>query len=65
MSVAEASKPLQNTSTPDTLVRFHLSLNVTNAERSLAFYRTLFGVEPAKWRDGFAKFVLNEPALVL
>ncbi len=64
-SVAEASKPLENATTLDTLVRFHMALNVPDVDRSVAFYRALFGVEPARWSDGLAKFVLNEPPLVL
>jgi catechol 2,3-dioxygenase-like lactoylglutathione lyase family enzyme len=47
------------------VIRFHLSLNVSNLERSVAFYRTLFGVEPAKLRHDYAKFELDEPPLVL
>ena len=46
-------------------VRFHLSLNVANLERSIGFYRTLFGVEPAKRRPDYAKFELDNPPLVL
>src|SRR5262245_38286399 len=47
------------------VVRFHLSLNVSNLERSVAFYCTLFGVEPAKLRHDYAKFELDDPPLVL
>jgi catechol 2,3-dioxygenase-like lactoylglutathione lyase family enzyme len=46
-------------------VRFHLSLNVSNLERSLAFYGILFGREPAKQRSDYAKFELDDPPLVL
>ena len=46
-------------------VRFHLSLNVGNLERSIAFYRILFGREPAKCRPDYAKFELDDPPLVL
>jgi catechol 2,3-dioxygenase-like lactoylglutathione lyase family enzyme len=46
-------------------VRFHLSLNVSDLERSVAFYRTLFGREPAKWRPDYAKFEVDDPPLVL
>ena len=46
-------------------VRFHLSLNVSNLERSVAFYRMLFGREPAKCRPDYAKFELDDPPLVL
>lgn len=44
--------------------KFHLSLNVSNLPRSVAFYRVLFGMEPAKLHDDYAKFELNEPPIV-
>jgi catechol 2,3-dioxygenase-like lactoylglutathione lyase family enzyme len=46
-------------------IRFHLSLNVSNLDRSVAFYRVLFGLEPAKRRGDYAKFELDDPPLVL
>jgi catechol 2,3-dioxygenase-like lactoylglutathione lyase family enzyme len=46
-------------------VRFHLSLNVSDLERSVAFYRVLFGTEPAKRQPDYAKFELDDPPLVL
>jgi catechol 2,3-dioxygenase-like lactoylglutathione lyase family enzyme len=46
-------------------VRFHLSLNVADLARSVAFYRTLFNRQPAKRRDDYAKFEVNDPPLVL
>ena len=46
-------------------VRFHLSLNVSDLERSVAFYRVLFGRGPAKRRADYAKFELDDPPLVL
>ena len=46
-------------------VRFHLSLNVSDLGRSVAFYRTLFNLEPAKRRPDYAKFELESPPLVL
>ena len=48
-----------------TLRKFHASLNVSNLDRSIAFYRVLLGVEPAKVRGDYAKFDLAEPPLVL
>ena len=41
----------------------HLALTVTDVDRSLPFYRALFGAEPAKVRPGYAKFELDSPAL--
>jgi catechol 2,3-dioxygenase-like lactoylglutathione lyase family enzyme len=46
-------------------IRFHLSLNVSSLDRSVAFYQTLFGKEPAKRRPDYAKFELDDPPLVL
>src|SRR5215207_2194025 len=53
------------TMAPTQAVRFHLSLNVSDLGRSVAFYRTLFGVDPAKLRGDYAKFELDDPPLVL
>ncbi|MGF1582793.1 MAG: ArsI/CadI family heavy metal resistance metalloenzyme [Gemmataceae bacterium] len=47
------------------IVRLHMSLNVTNLDRSVTFYRILFGTEPAKHHPDYAKFELEEPPLVL
>ena len=44
---------------------FHLSLNVPDVARSVAFYSRLFGVEPAKRRPGYAKFELADPPVAL
>ena len=46
-------------------IRFHLSLNISDLERSVGFYRILFGREPAKCRPDYAKFELDDPPLVL
>ena len=48
-----------------TLRKFHASLNVSNLERAVAFYRVLLGTEPAKVRSDYAKFDLADPPLVL
>jgi catechol 2,3-dioxygenase-like lactoylglutathione lyase family enzyme len=45
--------------------RAQLALNVDDLDASIAFYRTLFGAEPAKVREGYANFALTEPALKL
>ena len=46
-----------------TALKAHLSLNVINAERSIEFYRKLFGIEPSKIRNGYAKFDVQNPPL--
>jgi catechol 2,3-dioxygenase-like lactoylglutathione lyase family enzyme len=38
-------------------------LNVENVDRSIAFYREMFGIEPVKVRPGYAKFDVRSPAL--
>ena len=50
---------------PSDITRFHLSLNITNLPRSVAFYKILFDAEPAKLREDYAKFEADEPPLVL
>jgi catechol 2,3-dioxygenase-like lactoylglutathione lyase family enzyme len=45
--------------------RIQLALNVDDLEASIAFYRSLFGTEPAKVRDGYANFAVAEPPLKL
>lgn len=47
------------------LRKFHLSLNASNLERSVEFYRILLGVGPAKVKPDYAKFDLADPPLVL
>jgi catechol 2,3-dioxygenase-like lactoylglutathione lyase family enzyme len=46
------------------VVKFHLSLNVTNLARSVEFYRTFFDLAPAKFHDDYAKFELEEPPVI-
>src|SRR5262245_14615044 len=46
-------------------IRFHVSLNVSDLARAIAFYRQLFGIEPAKVRADYAKFEPADPPLVL
>lgn len=51
--------------TSEDSTRFHVSLTVADLGRSLAFYRVLFGREPAKAKPDYAKFELADPPLVL
>jgi catechol 2,3-dioxygenase-like lactoylglutathione lyase family enzyme len=48
--------------TPD---KAHVSINVADLDRAVAFYRTFLGIEPAKHYKDYAKFELEEPPLVL
>jgi len=43
----------------------HVSINVRNVAESVAFYRKMFGIEPAKVRTGYAKFDVQNPPLNL
>jgi len=45
--------------------RLHVALDVSNLERSIAFYRVLFGSEPSKLRPGYAKFEPADPRVNL
>ena len=45
--------------------RFQLSLNVSDVEASVEFYSKLLGVKPAKHRDGYANFIVEDPPLKL
>jgi catechol 2,3-dioxygenase-like lactoylglutathione lyase family enzyme len=45
------------------VLRPHLALTVADVERSIPFYRALFGTEPTKVRPGYAKFEVADPAL--
>ena len=44
---------------------FHLSLDVPDLDRAVAFYEQLFGQEPAKRKPGYAKFELADPPVAL
>ena len=46
-------------------VKFHISLNATNLDNAIAFYRVLLGVGPAKCYPDYAKFEMVDPPLVL
>jgi catechol 2,3-dioxygenase-like lactoylglutathione lyase family enzyme len=45
--------------------RVQLALNVADIEAAVAFYRDLFGTEPAKRRPGYANFAIADPPLKL
>lgn len=48
-----------------TTFKTHVALRVTDIEKSVAFYQTMFGVTPVKHKAGYAKFDLDNPALNL
>ena len=45
--------------------RVQLALNVTDVDEAVEFYSRLFGVAPAKRRDGYANFAVEQPPLKL
>ena len=45
--------------------RIQLALNVSNLGEAIAFYGKLFGAEPAKVREGYANFAIDNPPLKL
>jgi len=45
--------------------RIHINIIVKSLQESLKFYRTLFGQEPTKVREGYAKFELQDPPVNL
>lgn len=47
------------------VIKPHVSLNVSNIEKSVEFYERAFGVKATKRRPGYAKFDLVEPSLNL
>ena len=44
---------------------FHLSLDVPDLNAAVAFYRDLFGQEPARRKRGYAKFELADPPVAI
>lgn len=48
-----------------TAAKTHISLNVSDVTKSVAFYEAFFGVSAHKRRPGYANFDLENPALKL
>lgn len=46
-------------------LKAHVAINVRDVERSVEFYRKMFGIEPSKHRPKYAKFDVESPALNL
>jgi catechol 2,3-dioxygenase-like lactoylglutathione lyase family enzyme len=47
------------------VLKTHVALNVNDIEKSVAFYRAMFDVEPVKYKADYAKFDISHPALNL
>ena len=43
--------------------RFHIHVGVQNLNDTVQFYTTLFGQEPVKLKDDYAKWMLDQPSL--
>jgi catechol 2,3-dioxygenase-like lactoylglutathione lyase family enzyme len=43
--------------------RFHVHVNVTDLDRSMAFYTQLFGVAPSVIKSDYAKWMLDDPRI--
>jgi catechol 2,3-dioxygenase-like lactoylglutathione lyase family enzyme len=50
-------------SLPVSALKAHIALNVRNVGASIDFYRKLFGIDPVKVREGYAKFDVHNPPL--
>ena len=48
-----------------TTFKVHVALRVTDLDRSIAFYRAMFDVQPVKHKPDYAKFDLENPGLNL
>jgi catechol 2,3-dioxygenase-like lactoylglutathione lyase family enzyme len=46
-------------------MRLQLALNVADLDDAVDFYSRMFGTEPAKRRDGYANFAIEDPPLKL
>src|SRR5688572_22382384 len=53
------------TGLPVKSLKAHVSLNVSNVERSIEFYEKMLGIKPSKVRKGYAKFDVQNPPLNL
>ena len=53
------------TANPVQALKAHISINVSNVQHSIEFYRKMLGIEPLKVRTGYAKFDVQNPPLNL
>ena len=43
--------------------RFHVNINVTDLQKSVDFYNTLFAAEPTVLKNDYAKWMLDDPQI--
>jgi catechol 2,3-dioxygenase-like lactoylglutathione lyase family enzyme len=67
MTMSAAMTRVENRTPPSAteVVKFHVSLNVSDLPRSLAFYQALLGTAAVKAYSDYAKFEVEEPPVVL
>lgn len=49
----------------NTFPRMHVSLYVSNIDKTIKFYTSFFGVEPVKVKPQYTKFILENPSLII
>jgi catechol 2,3-dioxygenase-like lactoylglutathione lyase family enzyme len=49
----------------NTFPRMHVSLYVSDIQKSVNFYTPFFGQEPDKVKPGYAKYILEQPSLII
>lgn len=45
--------------------RLHIHVKVTDLKQAMDFYSSLFSMEPSVVRDDYAKWMVEDPALIL
>jgi catechol 2,3-dioxygenase-like lactoylglutathione lyase family enzyme len=45
--------------------RMHVSLYVSDINKTVSFYTSFFGTEPVKVKGGYAKYILEQPSLII
>jgi len=50
---------------PPLFPRMHVSLYVSDTEQTINFYNSFFGKSPDKVREGYVKYILDEPSLII
>jgi catechol 2,3-dioxygenase-like lactoylglutathione lyase family enzyme len=45
--------------------RMHVSLYVSDLQKTVEFYTSFFGIEPVKTKPGYSKYILEEPSLII